>query len=576
MKKKSSMSSFTSGAQLFMHTLRMMNQGLKSSGIISGFLSLGWFIFRFFQKLSWSDIYYLLYIVWANVKLAIGSLFYAPYDITINVYDLTLQAIRHLRVEEYLSRIWKGNIGARLLTFGEWFSKNALFELIVVFALGMTLTYIFFIIQGRKSIVKQKTRGNELVSPSSLSRILKKNKAASTIKMAGLPLVKDSERLHILVTGTTGTGKTNLLHELLPQIREKGDRAIVVDVNGSFIGPYFKEGSDILLNPFDKRGSDWLPWADCTNSYDYDSIAEAIAGAPSHHDSFWEESAKKVIAEILKKTEGTRSIKKILEVINTYPLESYSNYFAGTNVAAITNEKGDKTTLSIRATISNKIHVLSCLKETKEPFSIKDYILKEESKNWLFLSSTTAQRKTLTPLLASWIEIALNGFMQRDPMGDNKNIWLIMDELPAMGKIPSLKTALAEARKYGGCLVAGVQNIHQFIDIYGRSLAMNLLDQFNTRFIFRVGDQETAQMSSKLLGAQEIEETKESFSYGANTMRDGVNLNTVEKKQELVMPTEIMTLAPLTCYVKLAGHWPITKLSMQYQRRVAKNKIFVD
>ena len=36
-----------------------------------------------------------------------------------------------------------------------------------------------------------------------------------------------------------------------------------------------------------------------------------------------------------------------------------------------------------------------------------------------------------------------------------KNLWIILDELPALGKIPSLKTASAEARKYGGCIVAG-------------------------------------------------------------------------------------------------------------------------
>jgi len=42
-----------------------------------------------------------------------------------------------------------------------------------------------------------------------------------------------------------------------------------------------------------------------------------------------------------------------------------------------------------------------------------------------------------------------------------KNLWIILDELPALSKIPRLKTALAEAGKYGGCIVAGVQNIHQ-------------------------------------------------------------------------------------------------------------------
>ncbi|WP_158296927.1 ATPase, T2SS/T4P/T4SS family [Orientia tsutsugamushi] len=60
-----------------------------------------------------------------------------------------------------------------------------------------------------------------------LSKMLKSAKKASKICFGGLPLVKNSERLHILITGTTGTGKTNMLNELLPQIRLHKDRAIM-------------------------------------------------------------------------------------------------------------------------------------------------------------------------------------------------------------------------------------------------------------------------------------------------------------------------------------------------------------
>ena len=57
----------------------------------------------------------------------------------------------------------------------------------------------------------------------------------------------------------------------------------------------------------------------------------------------------------------------------------------------------------------------------------------------------------------------------------------------------------------------------------------------------------------------------ESLSYGANTIRDGVNINTIERQTPLVLPTEITLLKSLECYVKLAGSWPITKLSMDYK-----------
>lgn len=92
-----------------------------------------------------------------------------------------------------------------------------------------------------------------------------------------------------------------------------------------------------------------------------------------------------------------------------------------------------------------------------------------------------------------------------------------------------------------------------------------MLDLFGSKFIFRVSDYQTAHRSALMLGEQEIIETQESPSYGANTMRDGVNINHLEKKKLLVMPSEIMNLPDLTCYVKLVGNVPITKLQMNLQ-----------
>ena len=50
-------------------------------------------------------------------------------------------------------------------------------------------------------------------------------------------------------------------------------------------------------------------------------------------------------------------------------------------------------------------------------------------------------------------------------------------------------------------------------------------------------------------------------------MRDGVNINTIEHKNLLVIPTEIMNLPNLSCYAKLAGNWPVTTIKLKYQKR---------
>lgn len=51
-------------------------------------------------------------------------------------------------------------------------------------------------------------------------------------------------------------------------------------------------------------------------------------------------------------------------------------------------------------------------------------------------------------------------------------------------------------------------------------------------------------------------------SYGANTMRDGVSLNQQTKTTRLVIPTEVAMLKDFEAFVKLPGHYPVTKIKI--------------
>ena len=78
---------------------------------------------------------------------------------------------------------------------------------------------------------------------------------ASKFHIGKMPLVKDTETRHFLVAGCTGSGKTNLIDNLLPQIEAKGQPAIVIDQTGEMISQYYNsDRGDIIFNPFDARG----------------------------------------------------------------------------------------------------------------------------------------------------------------------------------------------------------------------------------------------------------------------------------------------------------------------------------
>ena len=88
------------------------------------------------------------------------------------------------------------------------------------------------------------------------------------------------------MTGTTGAGKTNAFHTLLPEIQTRGDKAIIVDLTGDYVGRYFQPGRDILLNPLDGRSALWSPWADTETEEDIDSLAASIPPAKRKQRAF--------------------------------------------------------------------------------------------------------------------------------------------------------------------------------------------------------------------------------------------------------------------------------------------------
>jgi len=125
---------------------------------------------------------------------------------------------------------------------------------------------------------------------------------------------------------------------------------------------------------------------------------------------------------------------------------------------------------------------------------------------------------------------------------------------------------MAESRKYGGCVLAGVQSFPQLNALYGANKAQSLLDLFNTKIFFRNTDPNTSQWISRVLGEVETTEHIENLSYGANTIRDGVSLSQQTKTKPLILPTEITALEDLEAFIKLPGDLPVGRLTMTYKK----------
>ena len=136
-------------------------------------------------------------------------------------------------------------------------------------------------------------------------------------------------------------------------------------------------------------------------------------------------------------------------------------------------------------------------------------------------------------------------------INQQRRVWFVIDELAALGTLPALSTLTAEGRKYGACVMAGLQSLNQIYDNYGHYAGSSIFGQFGTSFFFRNNEASIAQMISSMCGMETITKHQENTSFGANEYRDGVSYNEHQQRKRLVEYSDLANLATGECYVLL-------------------------
>jgi len=448
--------------------------------------------------------------------------------------------------------------------------RIAVYKSLLMSGLSFLLLSLFWVKRGGSHKESKHHRGATFMPSRQLAQRLKREKKASDMMIEELPLLKGKETSHILITGTTGSGKSNLFHTLLPQIRHRENRAIIVDVTGDYVARYYNDKTDIILNPLDTRSLSWSPWADCHLDSHYDSFAESMVQPKGKGgaDPFWDNASRAVLKTALRKmaSQGRQNVEELYRLLTSSSDKEFCAFFKNTEAAPHASEDNEKTTSSIRSVLASQLEGLRQLDitETGTGFSLRQWVEDDQNKGWLFITARPDQRQAVIPLISAWVDIATNALMTL-PQDPSRRLWFVIDELISLQKLPSLQMGLAESRKYGGCFLVGFQGKPQLENLYGQKEADAMLDLFNTKIFFRSSEPTTQVWISKILGDKEEAEPNENISYGANSMRDGVSLGRHTRQTPLILPTEFSQLKDLECYVKLPGDYPCTKVQMIVQ-----------
>lgn len=256
--------------------------------------------------------------------------------------------------------------------------------------------------------------------------------------------------------------------------------------------------------------------------------------------------------------DGFRSLSTLLQATAWSDLELLTELVAGTPAETHFSEGNEKTLASIRSTLVNGVLPLRLLKESDSRgfFSIRDWIAQGDEQgaddSWLFLPVRESDIEIQKPLISTWIQSVAKGLMARG-VNNDRTLWLIVDELPSLKRIPALSMLMAEGRGFGAAVVLGIQEINQLEEEFGKNTSRTILGLCSTQLHFRLNNADTAEWVSKVLGEAEREEIDEDLNYSADDIRDGVRVSSKRQSRKIVLPSEIMDLPDLSCYAKIWG-----------------------
>ena len=110
----------------------------------------------------------------------------------------------------------------------------------------------------------------------------------------------EEERGHFLLMGDTGTGKSVLIQQMLGQVRQRKESAIIYDPALEFVPRYYDETQgDIILNPLDLRTPYWSPSEEILGPGDAITIAKSLFPDKEEVQKFFTESPRRIFAHLL-------------------------------------------------------------------------------------------------------------------------------------------------------------------------------------------------------------------------------------------------------------------------------------
>jgi hypothetical protein len=387
---------------------------------------------------------------------------------------------------------------------------------------------------------------------------------APAVTLAGIPIAAMDETKHFKLIGTTGTGKSTAIRELLEGALARGDRAVIADPDGGYLNTFYSaERGDVILNPFAAGSAKWNLLGEITNDYDVEQLARSLIPDSGDPDRIWADYARTFFTAVVQQviSTGVKDDSEVDRLFNSAPDSELRDLLAKTFAGPLLAEGNDRMFGCVRTITTAALRPLKYVtRQEGVPFSVRKWVSEGAARHAggrggaLFLPYKAGEIAALRAMISAWMRLAIFEAMNR-PEGDQR-LWFVVDELDALGEIDGLKDALARLRKFGGRSVLGLQSIAQVSSTYGAGVADTIVENCGNTLILRCSASErggTSEFASKLIGQREVMHTTQSRTRRPGEWRASTTSSEHVKIEPAVMASEIERLPDLEGFLKFAS-----------------------
>jgi hypothetical protein len=465
----------------------------------------------------------------------------------------------------------------------------SLYSLWVQLVLGLALLIVIGIVGGKVLALQSSVREPKHLRGAFVSRAANKKvreaRSDIPVTLAGIPISPADETKHFKIIGTTGTGKSTAIREILDAALSRGDRVIIADPDGGYLNRYYdpKRG-DVILNPFDADSHKWNLFGEITEDYDIEELARALIPDSGDEDRIWNEYARTLFTQVIRQLRNADNCddRELSRLLNKADDDELSSLLEDTSAARFFKDGSEKMLASIQSTLASAVGALEHIKQQEAPpLSVRAWVRDGRSGSAggrgkvLFLPYKAVEIAALRRIISAWMRLSIFEAMNCEE--SDQRLWFIVDELDALGAIDGLKDALARLRKFGGRCVLGFQSIAQVSGLYGKGTAETIVENCGNTLILRCSASErggTSEFASKLIGQREVMHTTISTTSRSGQWGSSTSESEQLRIEPAVMASEIERLPDLAGFLKIASvpDWRVVTLTVQPEYIVPRNR----